>query len=259
VTSVARILTADDNEVNRKILSKQLHKLGFSMDAVASGSEVVAAFQQRDYALVLMDVNMGGMDGYAATRAIRNHQGRARVPIIATTANPDLDEQQRCLDAGMDDLLGKPITLGTLAVHLVRWGASRASRASWQEAGPAAISAEAGHDQLAEDAVDRLRRLERATGKQGLTMELIDEFLERAPARIRRIKKALEQGDAGKLEQERFALMMHSAGIGAVRLEQVASTMGSAAPDRRATLADAAERAFTAVAAELREIQRHTA
>jgi CheY-like chemotaxis protein len=244
MTRAYRILAADDNEVNRKILSMQITRLGFVMDLVSSGDEAVAAFRNGTYRLVFMDVNMDRMDGYTATRTIRSQETGLRTPIVAITANPDLREQERCLDAGMDDLLGKPITLGELTRHLIRWGACRSvpdGGGDTTERAP-----------IAEVALARLHELERACGQDGLAKELIAEFTERVPARLRRLGKALERGQIDKLKRECFALQMHSLGMGAARLERIVAHLGQAAKSAELTeLVQQAEREYAAVAAEL--------
>jgi PAS domain S-box-containing protein len=105
-----RILLAEDNAVNQFIASRLLERMGHHVDVVADGRQAVTAVERADYDVVLMDCQMPNMDGYAATRAIRSlNRGRA-VPIIAMTANAMAEERQRCLDAGMDDYLAKPVS-----------------------------------------------------------------------------------------------------------------------------------------------------
>jgi len=111
-----RILLAEDNAVNQKIVIKMLEKYGVRVDAVASGKEALDALRLAPYDLVLMDVQMPEMDGYEATRMIR--QGKAgpqdKLPIIALTANAMTGDRERCLDAGMSDYVTKPVHLHDL-------------------------------------------------------------------------------------------------------------------------------------------------
>ncbi len=115
------ILVVEDDETLRLLATKQLAKLGFEGHAVADGSEAVEKASVVDYSLILMDIQMPRMDGIEATSAIRQLETKGnnhRVPIIAMTANPD---KQRCLDAGMDDFIFKPVMLGQLRELLDRW------------------------------------------------------------------------------------------------------------------------------------------
>lgn len=118
----ARILVADDNQVNCEIMSEFLASLGYEVDCVDDGYKVVTAVEQREYALVLMDCQMPGQDGYEATRQIRSRAtGSRRLPIIAVTAHALASERDKSLAAGMDDHLTKPITMAALASTVNRW------------------------------------------------------------------------------------------------------------------------------------------
>jgi CheY-like chemotaxis protein len=108
----ARILVAEDNAVNQKLAVSFLQKAGFKAEVVANGREAVKALQMVPYDVVLMDIQMPEMDGYEATRAIRNPQSgvvKSDVPIIALTANALEGDRRRCIEAGMDDYIAKPI------------------------------------------------------------------------------------------------------------------------------------------------------
>ena len=116
------ILLADDNTINQKVALFQLQKAGYSVDVVENGLAAVERVQQGNYGLVLMDVQMPEMDGLEATRVIRDwEQGNQHIPIIALTAHALKGDLERCLQAGMDDYLPKPIKPQDLTRKLEMW------------------------------------------------------------------------------------------------------------------------------------------
>ena len=119
-----RILVAEDNIVNQKVVVYQLEKLGYRADVVANGLEAVEAVSRINYSLILMDWQMPELDGMETTTRIRKdemEQGRQRLPIIAMTANAMPEDREKCLDAGMDDYLSKPVKKGELGAMLAKW------------------------------------------------------------------------------------------------------------------------------------------
>jgi len=117
-----RVLLAEDNLVNQRVAVAVLKKLGVAPDLAVNGREAVAAARHGQYDLILMDCQMPEMDGFQATRRIRETEaGGRRVPILAMTANAMQGDRERCLEAGMDDYLAKPITILDLRDALLRW------------------------------------------------------------------------------------------------------------------------------------------
>jgi len=117
-----RILLAEDNEINKRITMRLLEKLGLAADAVTNGREAVEAVGKKNYGLILMDCQMPEMDGFEATAVIRNSERNSRhIPICALTANAMAGDRERCLAAGMDDYIAKPVSLEKLQEAIDRW------------------------------------------------------------------------------------------------------------------------------------------
>ena len=121
-----RILLAEDNVVNQRVALLMLERMGYRADVVANGAEAVDAVLQRDYDVVLMDMQMPEMDGVEATRRIRSARTRGGPRIVALTANAMAEDRDACLGAGMDEFLSKPLTAMQLAAALERCAPGRA-------------------------------------------------------------------------------------------------------------------------------------
>ncbi len=119
-----RILMAEDNAINQRVGKLILQRAGFSIDLVSDGSEALAAHRAQPYDVILMDCQMPSMDGFEASRQIRQLNGKQPV-IIAVTANALLGERERCLEAGMNDYLSKPFQAEQLVAVVKKWTATR--------------------------------------------------------------------------------------------------------------------------------------
>ena len=121
---VRRILLAEDNPVNRELATEMLMFLGFDVDSAEDGREAVAAFDRCSYDLILMDCEMPVLDGFEATRRIRAAEttsNRKKAPIVALTGYTTAEDRDKCLEAGMDDFLGKPFTLNEIREITGKW------------------------------------------------------------------------------------------------------------------------------------------
>jgi signal transduction histidine kinase/CheY-like chemotaxis protein/HPt (histidine-containing phosphotransfer) domain-containing protein len=180
------VLVVDDHPINRTVLLKQVNALGFAAETAESGAEALEKWRDGRYALLLLDCNMPEVSGYDVARAIREREpeeGRARTPIIACTANAMLGEAQKCLEAGMDDYLVKPIELGQLAAKLGRFlGDLPLERAMLDEIC-------GGDEAAAREVLDRFRRCNDEDARE-LREALRDRSLEGVVAACHRIKGA---------------------------------------------------------------------
>jgi signal transduction histidine kinase/DNA-binding response OmpR family regulator/HPt (histidine-containing phosphotransfer) domain-containing protein len=198
-----RILLAEDNVVNQKVAVGQLRRLGFEVDVVANGQQVLEALSARSYGLVLMDCQMPVMDGYTATAEIRRREGGARHTIvIAMTAHAGQDDRRKCLDAGMDGYLSKPVTLDGLEMALDTWRA-RGEPADVPSAprGPAPTRSPVGRRAGdSSNPIDLSRWRELAGGTDEGLAELTELFVAQNDEALTGLMAAAAAGDAPRVE-----------------------------------------------------------
>jgi CheY-like chemotaxis protein len=177
----ARILVAEDNTINQMVALGILKKLGLRADAVANGAEAVKALEAIPYDLVLMDVQMPVMDGLEATREIRNPQSAIRnrqVPVIAMTARAMQGDRERCLEAGMNDYVPKPVSLRALTEVLARWLPKKNDELGMSNAGetpPPLLHSPSPA------VFDREGMLERFINDEDLAQAVVESFLDDTP------------------------------------------------------------------------------
>ncbi len=182
-----RVLLAEDNRVNQKVALAMLAKFKLKPDLAENGQEALEHLAKQTYDLVLMDCQMPVMDGYDATRQLRERESTStsRTPVIALTAHATTEARDTCLAAGMDDFLSKPIDRTLLRAALARW-LGTASLSKVQAAEPAASSVTNPDDYWDEAAM--LKQLE---GDEELLLELIELFLETVPLRLADLNEAM--------------------------------------------------------------------
>ncbi|MGZ3654351.1 MAG: ATP-binding protein [Bdellovibrionota bacterium] len=221
--SNARVLVADDNPANQKVILRLLEKLGYSPEVVTNGREALAAFENRHFDLVLMDCQMPEMDGYEATRRIRaTEQSTSRAghtPVVALTAHALSGDRDKCREAGMDDYLSKPVTLRELARATSRW-TKRAPRLA--EAAPSA-STEAGSQIDPILNMSYLKNLEQlnAPGKSDIIRELAVIFLESGAEKLAALRGAAAKGETESVRFGAHSLKSTCHNVGAVRSAKV--------------------------------------
>ena len=189
------ILLAEDHPVNRDVVLRQLHLLGYAADAVEDGVAALAALGRTRYGLLLTDCNMPDMDGFALTRCIRQGETDGRhLPIVALTANALGGEDQRCLAAGMDDYLSKPVEMATLFNRLERWlpGAPPGSTPS----GPAPTAGPVATTATAAPVLDLTQLASYCGGDQAAIAENLKLFVDTMKSDLTRLSAAAAQSNA---------------------------------------------------------------
>ena len=177
------VLVVEDNPVNQLVASGMLTALGYGVATAADGQAGVEAAAKGEYVAILMDVQMPVLDGYAATRAIRAAEPGARVPIIAMTAAAVDGVHERCLEAGMDDFLTKPVDVDRLARTLERWLVR------------AAVDATPSLARLELERLDELRQLDGGVGHTSYVARAIGNLLANAPLDLDALDQAAAAGD----------------------------------------------------------------
>lgn len=205
----ARILLAEDNITNQQVALGILKKLGLSADVVANGLEALKSLKTLPYDLVLMDVQMPEMDGLEATRHIRNPQyniPNRNLPIIAMTANAMHGDMQKCLDAGMDDYVSKPIIPHEFAEKLAHW-LTQGKAAQKEVAPPQVVPYQTIESE--EEVFDKVGMMSRLMGDEDLAITLITTFIDDVAGKIDALEEELAHGNIS--EVERYAHMMKGA------------------------------------------------
>jgi CheY-like chemotaxis protein/HPt (histidine-containing phosphotransfer) domain-containing protein len=200
-----RVLLAEDNLTNQQVALAILRKLGLTADVVANGREATEALRNIPYQIVLMDVQMPEMDGLEATRIVRAAGEKARnsgVPIIAMTACAMEQDRKRCLEAGMDDYIAKPVTPESLARIIRKWLArhgSSESDAPQSRSLPAEAAPATNPDVMV---FDETALLQRVMGDRPLAREVVAGFIGDIPKQIESLKTYLQAGDAQGAERQ---------------------------------------------------------
>ena len=220
VTRRARLLLAEDNIINQQVALGILQKLGLRADAVANGVEALRALETLPYDLVLMDVQMPEMDGFEATRIIRDRTSHVRnhnIPVIAMTANAMQGDRQACIDAGMNDYISKPIAPRALADILNLWLPADSA------ALPAAPDEKNANQPAANPVFDKEGLLSRLMGDGQMARAVAGSFLEEGPRRVAALEAAVAASDFGAAARHAHSLKGAAANVGGERLRASAT------------------------------------
>ncbi len=218
------ILVAEDNPVNQTVARMQIEKLGYRVDIVANGQLALQALKRQNYSLILMDCQMPEMDGYTATSEIRRNEAEnKKIPIIAMTANAMPDDREKCLAAGMDDFITKPVKAEILAKTLSLWLNLDQNQQTPNQPVPESMPASTEISDLAEIAsldesvLDNFCELQ-TPETPDLVTNLIDLFIEDAGLRMKILKTAVSTQDKAKIKEQAHAFKGSAENIGAFKL-----------------------------------------
>ncbi len=222
------LLLAEDNRANQLVALKLLEKMGYLADVALNGSEALRLLQQRRYAAVLMDCQMPEMDGYTATRRIRSGQEAgvdARIPIIALTAFAMPSDRQKCLEAGMDDYVAKPLRAAELQRALAQCGLAMAPSARGMgETKPREAPPAVNSDELNPAQIDELKQLP-GIKYPTVLQDLVEMFLEQTPGMLAELRAAVEAEDRAQINLIAHRIAGSCANLGAGRMRAAAHAL----------------------------------
>ncbi|MDA8411758.1 MAG: response regulator [Treponema sp.] len=277
----ARVLLVEDNALNQEVATEMLRSVGCVVSLAEDGAEAVRKSGENDYDIVLMDMQMPVMDGLAATREIRKETRLATLPIIAMTANAMVEDRDRCLAAGMNDYISKPIDPDAMFAVLRRYYAGspelvpavapevapavapEAVPAAGQEIAPELASPrEAGRETPTADlpkieGIDTEGGLRRVIGNRNLYRDLLRRFSEGQRDFDARIREAFESGNLQLAERLAHTLKGVAGNIGAVEVQAVAGELEACINGKALkSAAGLLERLSTIIATTLEKIDR---
>ena len=222
-----KVLVVDDNEINLLVAQRMLEQLGFKVDSAASGQEAVDASLSYDYAAILIDSQMPGMDGNTATSIIRRAEGEAKhTPIIALTANAMAEDRKKAFAAGVDDYLSKPIFPADLEGAFHRLTTSAAGDSAQVISASLYRSSGEPADILDENIINELRTITGA-GDTNLFAELADKFVQRMPEWLATLRATAERGDSQLVKRQAHKMLGLCRQIGVLRMAQICHDLES--------------------------------
>jgi two-component system, sensor histidine kinase and response regulator len=241
------VLLVEDNSVNQLVAIGQLQRLGHECVVAASGAEALDAVSREKFDIVLMDIQMPDMDGYEATRRIRQMRAAvAKIPIIAITAHALAGEREKCIAAGMNDYLAKPVSLEQIGAVVRLWASKESSEE--KAAVPDVMEQDDGYV-LDRERVSSFMAISRT--QEGFLEGLVKTFRQDVPSRIDALRAAAATGDANDLALAAHAMKSSSGSVGAKRMLAMASSLEQAARSGRV---EGAEAAIEQIAAEFRRV-----
>ncbi len=271
-----QVLLVEDNLVNQRVVLAILSKRGFQVGVAGNGLEALKALEKSHFDLVLMDVQMPYMDGIEATKKIRNELNLKSLPIVAMTAHAMNGDRERCLDAGMNDYVSKPVNAQTLVHTILRFieasapaeaavtspaasPATEVSVAALAQSQPAAamepvLAASIATPESLKSVIDRTLAARLTDNDKNLFQGMLLLFLQMAPERLEKIQAAVARNDRAATEKELRKLRSAAERIAAVRIAESAKQLSAALEHHEA---GRIHESLLALEAQIRQLSTH--
>jgi len=212
ITHPLKILIAEDNIINQKLIIRILAQLGYKADVVGNGLEVIETLKRQRYDMIFMDIQMPDMDGIEATKyIIKNLKSEERPNIIAMTANVMHGDREKCINAGMDDYIGKPVLIDDVQKIIIKWADFAKNKKSVSRRNIKTSI------MLDSDIIYGLKEIDDRKNFQ----EVINLYLEIAPVLITEIQDSYKKMDVENLKKAAYNLKRASLNLGANRLAEI--------------------------------------
>jgi signal transduction histidine kinase/DNA-binding response OmpR family regulator/HPt (histidine-containing phosphotransfer) domain-containing protein len=226
-----QVLLVEDRPINLEVATRMLERCGCAVETAVNGAEALEKYDVARFDLIFMDCQMPEMSGFEATAEIRQREAATgrRTPIVALTASAIAGDREKCLDAGMDDYLSKPVTPKQIAAAVARWAPDPADGAPDAKAPPAPV--------IDRKVLDSLRRLG-PEGRSDVLRRVVQLYLDSAPELVSELEQAAAAGDLEALTRASHSLKSSSAYVGALVLSQRCGALEAAA--RAGDIADPA-------------------
>ncbi len=252
-----QVLLVEDNIINQKVASKLIQKIGIQVMIAENGVKAVEVLKSSDVDLILMDIQMPLMDGYMATKRIREmeHDTSTHTPIIAMTANVMREDQKKCFEAGMDDFVAKPIMAEDLYGKMWKWLAIGKKGTRSTEKIELKQKDESIVDPVTDDSEDLFDVspiLSKFDNDMEFYCELAEIFLHDAPQQIDNLKKSLRKKDTEGVEKHAHKLKGASGNFGLERLYELFSDLQKSGSEKKL---GEASRIFSEVTSEYKQVE----
>ncbi|MBW1971225.1 MAG: response regulator [Deltaproteobacteria bacterium] len=214
---VTKILLAEDNPINQKVAINILKKEGYYIRSVFDGQEAIKALMQENFDLVLMDIQMPKMDGFEATAIIRKNPKLRNLPIVAMTAHALKGDREKCIEAGMDDYIAKPIRARELLKVIKKW--------SKKEVEVYQIKDQKEKKRITKEPIDLKKAINRTGGNKEEYLEILELYLNEIPKQLEKLKKAMLKGNSEEVSRIAHSIKGASAQVEATYLTPIFMTI----------------------------------